>query len=212
MSRTKEYIARVELAIERAVGGHTKLTSKQLLLEGMSSSRNRILLNEIVKAGDRYLEIGVWRGSTFVAACYRNDPLYAVSIDNFSQFSGDRQIFVDNIMSSNIEDWTHINNDCFALIPEEKSFITNMNVYFYDGDHREEDQYQALTYYYECLADEFIFICDDWNHEPAKVGTRLAIAELNLTIHREWELLSRTNGDRDMWWNGLYIAVCEKAK
>jgi hypothetical protein len=212
MSRLQEYTERVQNAVNCAVDGKTKLTPNQLDLEGMSSKKNRILLNELVKDGDRYLEIGVWKGSTFVSALYGNKYESAVAIDNFSQFDGDRQKFFDHCALSEIKDFTFINNDCFKLPPEEKEHVSKINVYFYDGDHREEDQKLALTYYLDNLADEFIFIVDDWNHPPAKSGTYLGLKESNLKVHQEWQLKADHNGDRATWWNGIYIAICEKQK
>ena len=214
---SNQYIERVEKALEAANTGTTKLTDAEFALEGMSSRKNRILMNELVKDGDRYLEIGVWRGSTFVAALHGNKPEYAVAIDNFSQFDNDgknSERFKRVTTERNITDFTLLNADCFNVPPNLENLLLgqNFNVYFYDGGHTERDQYLALTYYYPTLADQFIFIVDDWNWEPSRVGTRRAIADLSLKIHREWELFNEGGGNREQWWNGLYLAVCEKAK
>ena len=67
-----------------------------------------------------------------------------------------------------------------------------------------------MTYYKDCLEDIFILIVDDWNDERARVGTRTGFKLNNITVHKQWELFSRVNGDKDTWWNGFYVAVCEK--
>jgi len=222
-SRIEEYIIRVSKAVRLASNEHrdasVKITQKQMDLEGMSSIRNRILLNELIKDNDLYLEIGVWRGSTFIAALYENNPKLAVAIDNFSQFdeSGENVKVFTNAVYENLPHLLDkaflINNDCFNLTPEEKAFIPdNINVYFYDGAHEAVDQKAALTYYHDKLANEFIYIVDDWNYEPARIGTRQAFEELGILVHKEWELFTDFNGDRTSWWNGFYLAVCEKAK
>lgn len=213
----KKYIERVEAALEAANTGTTKLTQAEFDLEGMSSRKNRILLNELVKDDTRYLEIGVWRGSTFVAALLGNKPEYAVAIDNFSQFDNDgknSERFKKVVTDRNITDFTLLNADCFNIPPNLENLLLgqNFNTYFYDGDHKEQDQYLALAYYYPTLANTFIFIVDDWNWEPSRHGTRRAIAELDLKIHKEWELFNEGGGNKEHWWNGLYIAVCEKTK
>jgi hypothetical protein len=106
-----------------------------------------------------------------------------------------------------------LNADCFNLTSEQKLCVPgNVNVYFYDGGHEAPEQKAALTYYDGTLADEFIFIVDDWNYEPARIGTRQAFEELGTIIHKEWELFSDHNGDTSSWWNGFYLAVCEKRK
>lgn len=212
----EEYISRVDAAVESAKIESTKLTKEQFDMEGMSSRRNRILLNEVVKDDDTYLEVGVWRGSTFIAALFRNNPKYAVAIDNFSQFGN----FKTEVISAISKHLPHMANnsklidaDCFNLNAEDSASIpSNINVYFYDGAHEADDQCKALTYYIDKLADKFIYIVDDWNYEPARIGTQRGIEELGLTIHREWVLPSAYNGDTSTWWNGIYVAVCEKKK
>ena len=214
---SKKYITRVEKALEAANNNVTKLTDSEFALEGMSSRKIRILMNELVKDGDRYLEIGVYRGSTFVAANYKNKPEYVIAIDNFSQFdpSGTNfQIFNKVTTEREIKNWVLLNADSFNIPPNLEEHIVgkNFNVYFYDGAHEKDDQFRALYYYYLTLADDFIFIVDDWNYEPARVGTRAAIEKLGLTVWKEWELFSKFNGDTESWWNGFYVAVCEKTK
>jgi len=211
MDKVTEYIERAETSIANALDGKSKLTFTQMDIAGMSSARVRDLLNNIVHTGDRYLEIGVWGGSTFVAACYQNNP-YAVAIDNFSQFDGKKSEFLNNCFNSGITNFAFLEGDCFNLPPESPQVISNMNVYFYDGDHKEENQRMALTYYIDMLADVFIFIVDDWNHEPARIGTEKAIEELGLIVHKDWHLRTEKNGQDSSWWNGLYVAVCEKPK
>lgn len=211
----QKYISRVENAIKNANEGVSKLTETQFSISGMSSKKNRIFLNTILEedsTNTNYLEIGTWLGSTFVAALYENDLKSAVAIDNFSQFSGNMSTFMNNCVSSKISNFRFINSDCFNLTEENLSSIKDVNVYFYDGDHTHEDQRRALTYYINTLQDVFIFIVDDWNHTPAQTGTRHGLNDTGLKVHKEWILPARFNGDTENWWNGLYVAVCEKSK
>ena len=214
----KALIKRVEKAIEAAETGKTKLTEAELTLEGMSSRKNRILLNELITTDDNYLEIGVFKGSTFVSALYGNNPKYAVAIDNFSQFDPQNinlNVFKQVVSERGFQNFTLLNANCFNIpVDLANQYLLNreFTVYFYDGDHKERDQYLALYYYYLTLADKFIFIVDDYNTVEAQVGTLQAMDELKIIVHKEWKLLTDRNGDTGSWWNGLYIAVCEKAK
>jgi len=210
MSNIQKYIRRVESAIEKAYFGITKLTEKQLALEGMSSNKNRIFLNEIIFPDTRYLEIGVWKGSTFVSAMYRNNPKMAIAIDNFSQFKGDEDIFLNACNENEISNFKCCNMDCFNLTDEAKQYIQDIDVYFYDGDHKEYDQQLALDYYINSLSKEFIFIVDDWNWQDVQIGTYKGILNNRLKIHSQWELPSAYNGDKEQWHNGFYVAVLEK--
>jgi hypothetical protein len=206
-----QYIARVEAALEKANRNFTKLEYNQLELDGMSSTKNRILLNELVADDTRYLEIGVFRGSTFVAALYKNSPKSAVAIDNFSMFGGTLEVFTRHCAENDVaKNMAILSKDCFELNETDFRLIDGTNVYFYDGQHREIDQEMALTYYIKSLADVFIYIVDDWNHGPAQTGTRKGIEKTNLKIHKEWILPADRNGDKAKWWNGFYVAICEK--
>jgi hypothetical protein len=208
-----EYISRCDKAIQNAYSSTTKLTNVELSIQGMSSTKNRIFLNELLAQDSNnvnYLEIGTWLGSTFVAALYGNTLKSAIAIDNFSQFSGTMTGFMTNCAKSQLQNFRFINSDCFNLSEADMATIKDVNVYFYDGDHTHEDQRKALTYYINVLQDVFIFIVDDWNHEPARTGTRAGLLETNLKVHKEWELPANYNGDQANWWNGLYVAVCEK--
>ena len=185
----------------------------ELEIEGMSSLKNRIFLNELIFPDTRYLEIGVYKGSTFVSALARNTFDRAIAIDDFSQFDDNRvnfETFKNNCANSSINGAVVINHDCFSIIPDEKKIISKINTYFYDGDHREIDQKRAITEFINEMDNVFIFIVDDWNHDGVETGTRQGIEACELKIHKEWVLPAAYNGDREQWWNGLYVAVLEK--
>ena len=126
-------------------------------------------------------------------------------------------VFLKNCSENDITNFKLIESDCFNLSQTDFDSIKDVNVYLYDGGHSIEDQRKALTYYINNLSDVFIFIVDDWNFPDAKIGTRLGIQETNIKIHKEWELQANVvanygNGDLKNWWNGYYVAVCEKQK
>lgn len=217
----EEYINRVETAIYNAMAGNTKLTPTQFNLDGMSSRENKILLNEILKPQDKYLEIGVFKGSTFASALYKNEGVEAYAIDNFSEFGGDGNFnwFKQACDDCEVKNYTFIKEDSFNLSQESKEKLKNINVYFYDGAHEHDHQEKALTYYIDHLADDFILIVDDWNHPPAQTGTASGIEKTKVTIHKTWILKGDYigSGHANMsksfgWHNGLYVAVISKNK
>lgn len=211
----EQCIERVENAIKAVYdvnknNGTTKLTEEIFRIPGMSTRENRILLNELVKEGDKYFEIGVHKGSTFISAMYKNNA-QGVAIDNFSQFGNLQECkpwFDQACKDHGIENITFIDEDCFKLNSDQKSAMAGANIYFYDGDHRSIDQEMALTYYFKELSNPVIFIVDDWNHFPAKVGTRKGIDLTGAIVHKEWELDS--DKTEYSWHNGLYVAVLGK--
>ena len=87
----------------------------------------------------------------------------------------------------------------------------------YDANHTSESHSKALSHYYDCLDDIFIFIVDDWNWQDVRDGTRTAIQNLDLKILYEKEVrltYDNTHTPRhiaaDSWWNGIYIAILKK--
>lgn len=243
MDQVADYISRVETAIYRAENNITKLTEKQFGVGGMSSRKVRIFLNEMIKEDTNYLEIGVWCGSTFIAALHENPHKSAIAIDDFSEFTADfylseckngddimrlaemsvleevvavgDNLFLKNCDKNEISNFNLIESDCFNLTESNLNLIKDINVYLYDGGHSEEEQRKALTYYIDKLSDVFILIVDDWNFPEAKSGTRLGIQDTNIKVHKEWELHANGiaysgGGDLENWWNGYYVAVCEK--
>jgi len=199
----------VAKAIQDVLAGYRARFPK---LDGQSSPSVRTLLNLIVDGIPlcRYLEIGVYRGSTFVPALYRNEFEYAYAIDNWTQFEGRRSQFESalcNLTKRQRGRITIIEGDSWKV---DLSQIHGVNVYFYDGAHTKEDHSLAFTYYDSVLANKFVAIVDDWNDVPVREGTREAFAELGYQIVKDWEFMSRGNGDAEGWWNGLYVAVINK--
>lgn len=184
----------------------SKLTDEILRLSGMSTPNIRNLLNNIVSMeGARYLEVGVWRGATFVSALYGNAPDYACAVDDWSVNS--RPYFDANVEKFIDTEFSMLSCDAFEAKPEK-----GINIYFYDAGHTQDDQYMALEYYYPYLADEFILIVDDYNHEMVMMGTQSAIKDLGFKVLFSKRLGAGTYCDRvpREWWLGLYVTVLKK--
>jgi len=139
--------------------------------KGMTGKKTRHLYNNLMEFPDaKYLEIGTWYGSSSISAVYKND-LSALFIDNWCQFNGDKKIF-----QNAIEKYLTKNSKCQLLESDCWKVNTNkipndFNIYLYDAGHTEEDHCKALTYYYNNLQDNFIFIVDDWGWGEVRDGT-----------------------------------------
>lgn len=206
-------IVHVKNSIQMATNGKSKLTSNILGIEGMSSSKVRHFLNNLCALPEAfYFEVGVWRGSTFVSALYQNTAtLYgAIAIDNWAQFGGPKGDFLANTSKYLAKNsFRFYEQDVFSVDVKD-IFNLPVTIYFYDGDHTAEAQRSAFTYFNTIFADTFIAVVDDWNHEPTRIGTKQAFAELGYTILFEQILPANYNGDLANWWNGLYVAVIQK--
>ena len=209
MNTIDKMIEKIEKSIICSENKETKLSDKAFLIEGMSGAKNRIFLNSVMELEhSKYLEIGTWKGSTFYAALFNNTSDYTVAIDNWSLFGGPQKEFFENLSDIKVK-YDFYDIDCFSI--DKSIFKHKFDIYFYDGEHDQEDQKKALTYYKDCMEDNFIYICDDWNFEKVQKGTRDGLKEGNIKIHKEWVLGNKDSyADSSNWWNSIYVAVCSR--
>lgn len=195
--------------IEEAVSGRPELPLDLANFEGgFSSPRVRRLLNALCSLPDtNYLEIGVHTGSTFIPAVYGNTA-QVTCIDHWRMFDS-KPGFDKNVKRFIPERKINvIDHECFSV--NLADIPSNVNVYFYDGDHGREAQYKAVTYFAPVLANEFVLIVDDCNWEEPREETKKALKDLGYTVLFEQLLPGAYNGDLIGWWNGLYVALVRK--
>ena len=201
----------VKNCIKNANEQKSKLTKEVLSIDGMSSCKVRHFLNNVCSLeGAQYLEIGIYKGSTFIAGLYKNNNLIdPIAIDNWSEFGGRYAFkqYTNKFLLENV--FRVIDQDAFS-INVHQLFYRPVNIYFYDGYHSYEAQYKAFTHYDKVFADTFIAIVGDWNSDQVRNGTQDAFKALGYTILFEEVLPAPYNGDKDNWWNGLYVAVIKK--
>ena len=194
------------------------VTPEIMGINGMSAAKNRIFFNHLVSYPKaRFLEVGVYHGSTFCAALAGNNPEYACAIDNYSQFGGSEKVFKENAKKFVKAKFDFFNRDCFDLTAAQKKKLTgkNINIYHYDGPHSEEDHVKSITEFYDYLDDLFILVVDDWNEEVIRRGTFKGIAEKKIKVWWQLDLEATIidgNKDKAGWWNGVWVAVCQKRK
>ena len=200
-------VGHVKNSIEHAwVGISQILESTQRQIEGMSSTKIRHLLSNLcLFPHTRYLEIGTWKGSTFIAALCNNQATieYAIGIDNWSE--GGREDFERNcqeFLPKEHYNYEFYSENCFAINPVT-TIKAPINVYFYSGDNSAISQERAFTYYNDILDDVFIVVVDRWSFESTREGVATAFNKLNYQILFEADLPA----NKVLWWDGLYIAV-----
>ena len=139
-----------------------------------------------------------------------NNKLTCLCIDNWSEFGGPKEEFLQNFNKyKGTNDAQFLERNCWNI---ETSSIGRFNIYMYDGDHSEQSQYDALVRYYQALDDEFIFLVDDWNFNDVKVGTLRAMVDLKLNILFEKQINTESDDPNNDWHNGIGIFVLEKDK
>ena len=203
--------------IETAIIGAEKLQSKMkpedvMSLNGMSGVKFRHFMNNLCSSViTKYLEIGLWQGSTFCSALCKNS-IYAVGMDDWSEFGGPAEAFKSNLSSfkgSNVVDLY----ECDAFSFDVSQISKKINVYFYDGGHTAVEQEKAFSYYDGVLDDVFVSIVDDWRQYEVREGTRQAYYKMEYDVVKRWELSSLQEKDGSSgWWNGVSIALVNRNK
>ena len=212
-----ELSSHINTSFEKAERGLSNITSDIVSMEGMTGTKTRHFYNNLLNRPDtRYLEIGTWKGSSICSGMYGNHAM-VVCIDNWSQFQGPKDIFLQNLNKyKGDNNVTYIESDCFLV---DVSTLPSFNIFMYDGDHSKEAHYKALIHYYSCMDDIFVYIVDDWNWQDVRDGTLQSIKDLSLTILYEKEI--RLTYDNSVtpepelssgWWNGIYVAILQKKK
>jgi hypothetical protein len=202
----------LEISFQNAENNISKITNDIINMEGMSGTKTRHFYNNLLNTEDaRYLEIGTWKGSSVCSAMCKNKAK-VICIDNWSEFGGPKSEFLVNFEKFKGEnEATFIEDDCYKI---DVSVLPKFNIYMYDGNHSKENHYNALSHYFNCLDDIFIFIVDDWNWNEVREGTMNSIQKLNLKVLYEkairltWD--NTTTELSNSWWNGIYVAILQK--
>lgn len=181
--------------------------------KGMSGHKTRHFYNNLLTLPNcNYLEIGTYHGSSSISAIYKNKINYALFIDNWSLFHGDKNIFIDAIRKYNSENNSIrvIDNDCWKI--DTTTFDKKFNIYLYDGGHDYEDQYKAISHYIGVLDKNCIVLIDDWNWEAVRRGTFDVLRDLNIKIKFKYEIFTEEPHyyvGFDNWWNGIGIFIID---
>jgi hypothetical protein len=212
----EKYSDHLNRAVAHSILEIGKLPESVLSLEGMSSHGNRLLLNNLCDFKGNYLEIGSWKGSTFISALYNNPNCSGTSIDNHQEFK-------DSVFKTSAEELEKnckenlVNNESYELITADCFSDLNLtkkyDIYFYDGFHSYEDQYKAISHYYNNLESIFFYVCDDYSIERVEAGTKDAFRDLNIQVISEHKLFGNQllpSCTSYGYWNGFYSALCVK--
>lgn len=207
----------IQLSIKRALEGQSNLSQEQLAVRGFSCPPIRRLFNHLcnIEGGVVYLEVGLFCGATFVSSF--NPNLTAIGIEDHSQDFSEGFELVKKELKENIdkfsdrakEVYVHY-EDCFKI--DKDNLPDNIDIFFYDGNHSEENQAKALPYFFDKMADKFIFIVDDFNWPEVFNGTNRALAELAEKIDVEYaQVLRGYQLQNDpIWHNGLCVYLIKK--
>ena len=228
MKYTKDFlIEHVNKSFELADQNISKLTNDILQMEGMTGKKTRHLYNNLCNLDNvNYLEVGTWKGSSFVSAIYGNKT-NCIAVDTFEEFTDGAQHprdgFINNMNKfCNDVKYFFKEKDSFKLVKEDLPF-DKADIYLYDGNHDYNEHKMAITYFLDFLSDYSIIIIDDWTWgypNPDSYGSSViqpatydGIKDSGLIVHHKVERLSdQGSGGSETYWNGVCVLVCEIPK
>ena len=171
---------------------------------GLACENNLALVNlaaSLVEAGESYVEIGTFRGTSLVSAMLGNDGDF-VAIDDFSFRDGTREQLEANLRRFDLEPPTILAGDAFELVPGGALEGRRAGVYYYDNGHEYEQQLEALRMIEPHLADRALVLVDDSDWPRVSEATRVWLDE-----QPRAELLLDIAGDdrgNPAWWKGMW--------
>lgn len=199
-------------------------------VSGMASPRKLRLLHLAVSllpsdGTECYCEVGTFQGKSLIAALKDNPGRAGVCSDNFSEFEArgpgpnNLSTLLQNLERYGLTSRVTIFSEDFRSVFEKaraRHLIPPIGVYFYDGAHDYQSQYDGIRLVEPLLADQAIVIVDDWRHAPdsnsyAEQATLRAIEESDNQWTLDLVLPARSNADRAMWWNGIGILSFQRS-
>lgn len=217
---TKQKIKAIKEAINKADRFESKLSAQAIMVPFLGSLKIRALLNNLGELATHICDIGCHKSGSMSSMLYGNNNIKsATAIDSWAsdetnedkaypQFLENTQKFKPAITELNV-----IVGDCWEI---DLSLIPNkIDLYSYDAGHSRIEQRDALIYYKDMLADEFIFVCDDWAYQQVKEGTLEGIKDGGYEVLFEKELLNpegSTEDDHlnDHWWRSYAVFLLKK--
>lgn len=218
-------IDKIKHAIHEANLFRSKLSPEALAVPGFTSLKIRHLLNNLGAISTNYLDCGSHKGGSVCSTIFNNSLTHATCIDNFTEFTDGSPMheLLTNVGRFKPQDtqFKLISKNCWTVTPDD--LPKEIDLYLYDCGHGREEQRDAVNFFTKSMADEFIFLVDDYSHwthvkEGTKEGLDLADFRykmkkpelLGFKVTFEQELWDGQPGNNFGYWNGFYVALCSK--
>ena len=173
---------------------------------GLTKPNNLALLNlaaSHLPAGESYVEVGSFRGTSLIAAMLDNDGKDFVAIDDFSMGDASREQLDRNLARFGIAGAAIVEGDAFELLRSDALNGRSVGVYYYDAAHTYEQQLEGLRLAEPYLADEALLIVDDTDWD----FVARAVADY-LRSQPKAEALVEIGGKdtgAPAWWEGVRV-------
>jgi hypothetical protein len=192
-------------------------------LYGASGRKIKHCINNICGLKDNltYLELGVYRGSTLIAANFRNSiTTYAVDDYTIDQkeanpyketgWTNPRQAVVELIdRYKNSEKLQNIINliDSEASKVNLKSIPRKVDVVHYDLEEHHANLESVLRHYIPIFDKHFILMVSNWNSQGVRTAYSRFAKSPGIDVELLAEKVSFTTGDSLNWYNGFSVSL-----
>lgn len=177
---------------------------------GLAAVNNLALLNvaaSLLEAGESYVEIGTFRGTSLIAAMVGNEADF-VAIDDFSMGKGSRDALDENLARFGLEGRaTILEGDAFELLRGGALAERRVGVYYYDAAHDYQSQLGSLGLVEPFLAERALLIVDDSDWEAVGRATRDYLAA-QPRARMLFDIAGKRHGQPD-WWEGVHVLAWE---
>jgi hypothetical protein len=151
-----------------------------------------------------FVNVGAWHGFTFLSGIVGNPGRKCVCIDNFSEFGGPRDAFLDRfheLRSENHHFYDMDYIDYFARVHEG-----GIGFYVYDGEHSYCNQLRGLEVAEPFFVSGCVIMVDDTNTEEPRRATMDFLGRRAGQYDLILDERTRSN-NHPTFWNGVMLLV-----
>lgn len=155
-----------------------------------------------MKPGEFFVNIGVWFGFTFFSGILGNENQICVGIDNFSQFGGPKQCFLQNFKRLCGAKHQFYDMDYVEYLNNIHS--GPIGFYIYDGPHDYESQLKGLRLAEPFFSKNCVILVDDTNW----IEPREATYDFMSSSKNKYEILldiQTVQNCHPTYWNGVIL-------
>jgi hypothetical protein len=154
-----------------------------------------------------FVNVGVWNGFTLLSGMVNNPQKTCVGIDNFSQFGGPRQAFLERFNKQKSPQHSFYDMDYRDYFRQFHHGL--IGAYLYDGEHSYANQYEGLQVAEPFFADGCLVFVDDTNWSEPKSAT---LDFTSQSANRYDILLDEVTcqNRHPTFWNGFMVLQCHR--
>lgn len=192
-------------------------------LYGFSGRKVRHAINNICSLKEKmvYLELGVYRASTLIAANFRSNVSQSYGVDDFTidskeanpyneQGWNNPRIVAEELIERYKKEFSSPNQVKLIKSEARKVDLTQLrkvDVIHYDLDEHHAGVESILRYYLPKFDKHTILLISNWNSQGVRNSYRNFAKTPGLKVELVAEQLSFSTGNTENWYNGLSASI-----